>query len=474
MSDDSVGSNEERLAELRGAAEVIAKLAEDEEAFAATVEAFRAQDAARFQEALSKVGLAPDCHRVCWWLCQKHCIAICIKLAGPPDPNAADLPIEEIRAFAQAVGRIAADEALLGRLVAAVDAQDAAAFDALVSEQGLKQFAHQLCHWLCHVRCKLICRLLCPRPLITHVGNIRVQQISFLGYGAGPSNPAGYTQNDDKPNGIGDHPFGARIDIRGVFNVANPLRYKVEFTPDPLNVPWQPIKTDLDDECFTGVFETYQRGPDGGGWYLVGPPPPPCPPLGPLPENNGMGIDSMGHTFLTQWVTPPPAGPSDIYHLRLTVENPSGSFVSPIVRARTDNVIPTKPDIKLQLQKPDGTRTDLGCCETVTKGDGNLVVITLTAHDDNFSRIAVQLLGGCGVSIPIVDTSSTPLSKTYNGDLSDTGYPVPTEFLWDPFDTPGIEPCCYLVWVDIWDRAILNSSYSGGHYNLNFHSLTIG
>ena len=156
------------------------------------------------------------------------------------------------------------------------------------------------------------------------------------------------------------------------------------------------------------------------------------------------------------------------------VHNASGDFVSPVVRARIDNVGPTKPDIKLQLQAPDGTRTDLGCCESVSKGDGNLVVITLTASDDNFSRISVSLLGGCGVSIAIVDTSATPLSKTYNGNKADTGYPIPTEFIWDPFDTPGIEPCCYLVWVDIWDRAIVNNVWSGGHGNSNFRSITIG
>ena len=475
MADDVVSSNNERLAELREAAAAVAALAEDQEVFTRTVEAFRAQDSAAFQGELSKAGFLSHCHRICWWLCQKHCVFICFKLAGPPPPDQADLPIDEIRSFAQTAGRIAADEALLRRFVAAVDGQDVEAFRALLAEQGLERFAHQLCHWLCLVRCKLICRLLCPAPpLITHVANIRVQQINFLGYGAGPSNPAGYTATDDKPNGVGDHPFGGRIDIRGVFNVTNPVRYKVEFTPDPVNVPWQPIKTDLDDECFPPFFQTYVRGPDGGGWYLVGPPPPPCPPGGALPENNGMGVDSMGHTFLTQWVTPPPGGPSDLYYLRLKVENASGTFQSPVVRVRIDNVLPTKPDIKLQLQKPDGTRTDLGCCETVVKGDGNLVLITLTASDANFSRISVQLLGGCGVSIPILDTSATPLSKSYNGDISDTGYLAPTEFLWDPFNTPGIEPCCYLVWVDIWDRAIVNNYFSGGHYNYNFRSLTIG
>jgi len=417
----------------------------------------------------------PYCRWICEWFCSWRCVWVCLTLCRQFPLPTIENELNEAFAFAKATQELGRHRPELERLSAAVGAGDARTFSAVVTELKLQRFCIQLCHWICFLRCRRFCILVCPPPpLITHVGNIRTQQIDPNGYGAGPSTPLGYTQADDKPNGVGDHPFGGRIDIRGVFNVASPLKYKLEFTPDPVNVPWQPIKTDLDDECFLGVFNSYQRGPDGGGWYLVGPPPPPCPPPGPLPENNGMGLDSMGHTFLTQWVTPPPPDASEIYYLRLTVHNASGDHLSPVVRVRVDNVAPTKPDIKLQLQKPDGTRTKLGCCETVVKGDGNKVVITLTASDDNFGRLTVQLLGGCGVSIPIVDTSATPLSKTYNGNTADTGYPIPTEFVWDPFDTPGIEPCCYLVWVDIWDRAIVNSFYSGGHYNLNFHALTIG
>jgi hypothetical protein len=126
----------------------------------------------------------------------------------------------------------------------------------------------------------------------------------------------------------------------------------------------------------------------------------------------------------------------------------------------------------LQLEKPDGTRVNLKCGE-VKKGDG-LIVVTIHAFDPNYSRIAVTARGNSGLSVPLVDTSSVPLSKTYNGVLADQGYLMPTEFLWDPWSDPLIVPCCYVIYVEIWDRAILNDHYSGGHYHAGWEAIEIG
>ena len=182
-----------------------------------------------------------------------------------------------------------------------------------------------------------------------------------------------------------------------------------------------------------------------------------------------MGLD--GPDYLTDWQTP--AGPNEQYYLKLTVRDAAlTEFESPVVPVRVDNTAPTKPDIKLQLQLPDGTRRDLGCCEKVDRGNGNLVIITLQASDANFSAISVNLLGGCGASFAIVDTGGTSLSKMYNGDITDTGYPAPTEFKWDPW-AAKIDPCCYLIDVRISDRAVVNNFWSGGHGNENWRSITI-
>jgi len=452
-------SDEERLAELRETAEAVAKLAEDEEAFGRAVEAFRAQDAERFQAVLAELGLLPRCRLICYWLCTKHCVFVCRKIAGPVRRQ--QLPIPEMREFAQATARVAADEALLKRFVDAVDREDADAFRALVAEHKLDRFVHQLCHWLCFLRCRLVCRLLCPPPpLITKVANIPTSQISSLGDGSGPSSPPGKTPKDDLPNGVGHHPFGGLANIGGAFNIAGPDQYKVEFATAPAG-PWTPILQSIDDYRFNPawpgpgepLFLDYTRVPDAAGWYNIA-------------EMGLAGVD-----YLTDWQTPAVA--NGLYYLKLTVRTAAlTEYESPLVPARVDNVDPSQPVINLQLQEPDGTRRALGCCEEVEQGDGNLIVITLQASDANFSRISVRLQGGCGVSLPIVATDGTSLSKTYNGDITDTGYPVATEFLWDPW-AAGVDPCCYLIYVRIWDRAIVNNFWSGGHHNANWHSITI-
>lgn len=453
----------ERLAELRESGEVIGKLAQDADAFARVVDAFRALDAARFQEEVNKLGLLGRCRLICRWLCSKHCVFVCGRLCPQPVPAPEQIPVAEWREFALATERIAKDEALLRRLLDAVDRVDASAFAELVKQLQLERFCHQLCHWLCQVRCAYVCRRLCPPgPTITEVGAIPTDQIDASGRAAGPSHPPGQTPPDNKPSGVGDHPFGGLANIRGVFGIAAPFQYKVEFATSTAG-PWTPILTAISDfrpnpnfpfPDPVHPFVYYTRVPvDANGWYNV----------------SEMGLD--GPDYLTDWQTP--NVPDQLHYLRLTVRTGAlVEFTSALVPVRVDNAAPSVPAITLQLQKPDGSRTTLPCCAGVEHGDGNLVVITLQASDPNFSSISVALLGGCGASHAIVATDSTPLSKTYNGNTADTGYPAPTEFLWDPW-AAKIDPCCYIIDVRINDRVIANNFWSGGHGSENWHSITI-
>lgn len=447
-------TEEERLAELRESGEAIGKLAEDAERFRRAVEAFRAQDAERFQTELAAAELLDVCHFVCRWLCSKHCVFICLKLCGRPEFEERDeLDIDEMREFAQRTARIAHDEDLLKRLLDAMDREDVEAWRALVAELDLQRFCHQLCHWLCFVRCRLVCELLCPRPpLITAVGFIPTSQIDSQGYGSGVDKYLTNTPTVDKPSGIGDHPFGGFANIEGALSIANPFQYKVEYATDPAG-PWTPITETVHDLEWNGTqIVPHPRSPTGpDGWYNVA----------------DMGL--LGLNYLTNWPTPPVN--DELYYLKLTVRNGMmAEFPSPVVRVRVDNGlpepgVPPSPVIKLQLKEPNGILRDLGCCETVTRGDGNVIVISLQAWDPNFSRIDVTLYGGCGVSLPIH-------SKTYNGNLADTGYPTLTSFDWDPW-AAGVAECCYVIWVQIWDRAIVNNQWAGRHSRVNWQSITI-
>src|SRR5262249_4026399 len=207
---------DDRFAELRQTGEAVGKLAANEAAFTRTVEAFRAQNAEQFQSELGKLGLLPLCILICRWLCSKHCVFICSKLCKQPPAVTEQLPIAELREFANVTARLASDEALLKRFVEAVDREDVAGFNRLLAESKWERFCHQLCHFLCFVRCRRVCRLLCPPlPLITEVGYIPTNKIDAQGRGSGASLPPGTTPPDNKPAGVGDHPFGGLENIRG-------------------------------------------------------------------------------------------------------------------------------------------------------------------------------------------------------------------------------------------------------------------
>jgi hypothetical protein len=441
------GSHQNRVVELQDSGHAIGRLAADPEAFRAAVAAFRAQDAERFQSVVAAVGLLGSCQLVCRWICSKHCVFVCRAFCGPID-SADELDVDEMLEFARETERLAQDEALLSRLLDALDHEDVEAWKELIASQKLQRFCHQLCHWLCGVRCRLACSLLCPPPpLITKVAFIPTDQINTQGLGAGPSIPPGTTPPDDKPAGDGDHPFGGLAHIEGNFlSVAGATAYKVEWAP-ATSGPWTAILTPMDDLRLVGVMLVgYTRVPDAAGWYSVS------------------DIGLLGPTQLTDWPTPSPDG---LYFLRLTAKNGGGTeFASALVPVLVDNTSPVGP---APGNRPSITITQggtvLDCCATVTS-DGGPLTITVIATDANFGVLGVDLEGGCGVSVPIY-------SKAYNGNLADTGAPAPgIDIPWDPW-TAGVDPCCYVMYVRIWDRAIVSNSYAGRHGNSNWQAITI-
>jgi hypothetical protein len=268
----------------------------------------------------------------------------------------------------------------------------------------------------------------------------------------------------------------------GVFNMPTAVEYLVEVsstgpmgTYDPIlvgpqvgydNVPPQPPPPPVPEPLVGPPWNTPRsRAQSIGldpGWFRID----------ELTDSDG-GRFTTGEKTLLMWPSPLPDG---VYYLRLRVRDAlMNTRVSSPQVVRLDNTGPfplPRPTITLQLEKPDGSRIPLKCGK-VRKGDG-LIVVTIHAYDPNMSVIAVTARGNSGLSVPVIDTSAIPLSKTYNGNIADQGYVVPTEFLWDPWNDPNIVPCCYLVYVEVWDRAILNNTFSGGHSNAGWEAIEIG
>jgi hypothetical protein len=366
-------------------------------------------------------------------------VFVCRKLAGPIDA-APELDPKEVLEFTMAMRVLAADHGLLAALIKAVDDVDADRFRELLTKAKISErFWHQLCHWLCTVHCRLACRTLCPDfPTITKVGLIPATHISPSGLGSGPSVPAGPTPSDNfSPGPYGHHPFGGLTFIEGsVFGVANVEAYKVEWAANTAG-PWHPIVNPVDDFDLATLTD-YQRTPVGD-WVLVA----------------DMGLFK---TSLANWTTPSPDG---LYYLKLTARNTAAvEFASGFVPILVDNSPPDNFTLEI---KQNGEK--LPCCAEVTK-EGGPLEITVTGEDANFEALSISLRGGCNVSFPV-------FSKTYNGNVLDTGAPSPgITFAYDPW-AQGVEPCCYVLEVVVSDRAIVTNTLWAHHAVSTVHSITI-
>ncbi|MBK8470361.1 MAG: hypothetical protein IPL45_11430 [Actinomycetales bacterium] len=443
----------ERLDELQASGETIAELARQPELFIAAAEAFRADSPERFQAALSKAGLLGRCHYVCRWFCSKHCVLVCARLAGDIAPER-EFDVKEWLAFAEFTGKLAADPDTLTRLLEIVEKEDVDAFRTFVKQYNIPHFAHQLCHWLCAVRCRVACRRFCPPlPELTRVGYISVGHLDGQGYAAGPSSPPTFTGSDNPAAGMGDHPFGGSVHLNGMFNVVGATEYKVEVGPSASG-PWTAVTPGVGDARIVytplPVWQDYTRSPVGD-WYAV----------------SDMGLLSEGQTYLTDWATDP-ADRDVTRFARLVVRNAAlVEFPGNAVPVRVDNGVPYGPGGPPQRPLIEFSQGDkpLDCCAEVLKDNGP-VQIHIEGVDENFSSLSVVAYGGCSGSVSIY-------SKTYNGNRADTGAPAPgVTVTWDPW-ADGVEPCCYVVFVRMYDRAVVDNMASGAHHVENWRSITV-
>jgi len=478
-------NQELNLYDLQQTADAISKLSEDPKAFAAAYEAFLAGDAVKFGAALGAAGIAERCRWVCRFFCRKRCVGVCRKFC--PKPSTVEVNAEEILGFAKAVAPLLRDPAFARRMCEIIRSGNVESWNQEIERNKLQQYCYQVCVILCGECCKEHCHKVCPPdPLITRVANIPVAQIDALGFGHGPDAlHTGLVPNDNPAAGVGDHPFGGTVELWGIFNMPTATEYQVEVSSAPggpysnilvgpqygydtidpttglTNQPPPPVPPDPVQPL--GVFEYFRDRSQAGGWFTIN----------QIQDSDG-GRLTTGEKVLLTWPTPPPA--DGVYYLRLRVRDALlNTRVSSPQIVRLDNTGPfplPRPTITLQLQKADGTLVPLKCGK-VKKGDG-LILVTIHAYDPNMSTISVTARGNSGLSVPVVSTTAVPLSETYNGVIGNQGYVVPTSFLWDPWNDPNIVPCCYLVYVEINDRTIINGSWAGGHYNAGWEALEIG
>ena len=152
------------LDELARAGQVLRRLVADRQAFAAAAEAAAAGNCEGLRAAIAQVGLREGCEIICEWFCTWRCVRVCLDLCRAFPPGAIGDPFSEAYEFAGATARVAGQPEVLARLSAAVNAEDAKAFEAVVNELGLPRFCTQLCHWVCGAICHRFCFCVCPNP----------------------------------------------------------------------------------------------------------------------------------------------------------------------------------------------------------------------------------------------------------------------------------------------------------------------
>jgi len=463
----------EPIDELTETAEAAEQLAQDPGAFRKAFDAFEAEDSAAFEAALAAVGLSERCHVVCGFFCEKRCASVCVSLC--PDLPKGPTDVDEMIAFAHALADLVKRPDDVARLLEIQAAGDAKAWAQALKKFQLDRFCHQLCRFFCSARCRHVCRKVCPpRPLITRVGDIPISQIDAQGFGNGPSVGPGHTPPPNPAAGIGDHPFGSYTELRGIFNLPSATQYLVEVSSTGPNGTYLP---------FTGSTNGYKllssypwiapctRSTSTGvdpGWFDVA-----------QICDSDTGQSTTNEKVLVHWPTPSSDG---LYYVRLRVRDAAVTRVSAPQPVRVDNSGPfplPRPTITLELQKDDGSVEALKCSK-VQKGEG-LIRVTVHAYDPNLSGVSVTARGNSNLAVPVQGVplalwpggSAVPLSKTYNGNTAEQGYPIPTSFVWDPWSDPQIVPCCYLVYIEINDRTILSDSYQGGHGNQGWEAIEI-
>jgi hypothetical protein len=153
------GQPGDAIAALAAQAAAIGALANNRGAFDAALDSFTQADRNGFRYVLGQEGLLDRCELICAWLRPKLCVLTGLALCGPPGKATPDQP--PFSRVAEAIERIAADEAQLAQIVRAVWRRDADDFRAIVQQVGCEDVCHYVCSWLCSVLLKRACAIIC-------------------------------------------------------------------------------------------------------------------------------------------------------------------------------------------------------------------------------------------------------------------------------------------------------------------------
>ena len=147
---------DEQPPDVREFAEVVSKIAGDEELLQQIVIAIEERDPDVWNSLVARAQLQPFSHLLCHWACTVHfrrvCGVICQQLV-----TARDELVGELRISAQAIGKLTADRESFASAVEAVGASDCDGLRKTLEQAGLAAIGRPICEWFCSWRCMLLC-----------------------------------------------------------------------------------------------------------------------------------------------------------------------------------------------------------------------------------------------------------------------------------------------------------------------------
>jgi hypothetical protein len=143
--------------DVREFADVVARVADDEELVERMAYAVHERDADTWAELIERNELRRFSHLLCHWVCTVHYRLVCDVVCTPGVIHRPHLVPELVQA-ARAIGKFAADERQFASAVEAVNAGECLRLSSILAGS---QHCHRICEWFCSWRSMLVCLRLC-------------------------------------------------------------------------------------------------------------------------------------------------------------------------------------------------------------------------------------------------------------------------------------------------------------------------
>ena len=141
----------------------LTQLASNEALLRRAVDAVSCGDADSFHASVAEAKLQQYCHLLCRYICstlyRRICEVVCTRQPVPVSDAALD-----IRADAEVLRRLVANESLSGVIVKAAEALDCDPLRTEIEKGGLTADGQIICRLICTWRCVRVCRELCLEP----------------------------------------------------------------------------------------------------------------------------------------------------------------------------------------------------------------------------------------------------------------------------------------------------------------------